>query len=86
MFMKFLLTVAVIAVIWFGFKYMSRLAELRQKREAEVPPRRPVGVGPIGGSRGEAVEDVHDMVKCGACGTWQPARSSRSCGRADCPY
>jgi hypothetical protein len=79
MFGKILLTVAVIAFIWFGFKYLSRLAELRRRHEAEKvsPPK----ASPRNGS-----EDAETMVECRVCGTWQPGRTARACGRSDCPY
>jgi hypothetical protein len=76
-FAKLLLTVAVVAVIWFGFKYMARVAEIRARapRPPSPPPPPPREAG-----------DVHDMVRCPVCTTWQPARAARACGRADCPY
>jgi len=75
MFAKILLTVAVVAFIWFGFKYLSRLAELRRRDEADKvpPPKNPAG-------------EAETMVECRVCGTWQPGRTARSCGRSDCPY
>ncbi|CUW39987.1 conserved protein of unknown function [Magnetospirillum sp. XM-1] len=77
MFGKFLLTVAVIAVIWFGFRYLSRLAELRRRDQPDTvaPPHPPGGAA-----------EAETMVECRICGTWQPGRTARSCGRADCPY
>ena len=79
MFGKVLLTVAVIAFIWFGFKYLGRLAELRRRDEADKvsPPHTP--------PKGAATE-AETMVECRVCGTWQPSRSARSCGRPNCPY
>ncbi|ARJ65689.1 hypothetical protein WV31_08490 [Magnetospirillum sp. ME-1] len=79
MFGKILLTVAVIAIIWFGFRYLSRLAELRRRDQADrvAPPRKP-GAG--------TSTEAETMVECRVCGTWQPGRTARSCGRADCPY
>ena len=82
MFGKILLTAAVVAIIWFGFKHMGRMAELR-RRDAANPPR--PSAEPQGGDhRGPA--EAETMVECRVCGTWQPSRSARSCGRSDCPY
>ncbi|MBI3446586.1 MAG: hypothetical protein HY055_14810 [Magnetospirillum sp.] len=78
MFGKILLTVTVVALIWFGFKYLGRIAELRQGGGAN-PLRRP-------SPPADAEAKAEAMVECRICGTWQPARKARSCGRADCPY
>lgn len=83
MFAKILLTVTVVALIWFGFRYLSRMAELREKRpQARAVP----GQAPSGAAGGNAAGEVQDLVPCRVCGTWQPGRSARSCGRPDCPY
>lgn len=83
MFAKFLLTVTVIAIVWFGFKYLQRVAELRQRQDS--PPRRaPLGDGP----RFEPVADgesVQDLVKCPICATFRSPKLG-PCGRAQCPY
>jgi hypothetical protein len=76
MFGKFLLTVAVIAIIWFGFRYLGRVAELKRGGGAPRTPKPPPSVG----------LEAETMVECRSCGTWQPSRSARSCGRSDCPY
>lgn len=79
MFLKFLLTVAMVAAIWFGFKYLARLQEIKAKREAKA----------VRGNSSPAKADkadVQDLVQCRACGTWQPGGSARHCGRKDCPY
>ena len=83
MFGKFIVTVAVVAAIWFGFQYLQRLAELQERarmrrraRRAQPPP--PPGVAPPGA--------VQDLVNCPVCGTWQTGAAARRCGRKDCPY
>ncbi|CAA7613716.1 hypothetical protein [Magnetospirillum sp. SS-4] len=76
MFGKFLLTVAVIAIIWFGFRHLTRVAELKRRQ----PPPPPEPAQAVFGIEAET------LVECRACGTWQPAGSAKSCGRSDCPY
>ena len=78
MFGKFLLTVAVVAIVWFGFKFLARLAELKHGA-AVVPPPKP---------RPERYPEnkAEIMVECRVCGTWLPAGSAKPCGRVDCPY
>ncbi|HTH17025.1 MAG TPA: hypothetical protein VL974_10260 [Magnetospirillum sp.] len=81
MFAKFLLTVAVIAIVWFGFKYLQRVAELRQRAAAKRPQRedkprfQPVENG----------ESVQDLVKCPRCHTYRSAKLGH-CGQDGCPY
>jgi hypothetical protein len=71
---KFLLTTIIVAAIWFGFRYLQRLAELKERRR--TPPR---------GEQRQAVSDdgVQDLVRCPTCDTW---RAPSACGRPDCPY
>ncbi len=75
MFTKILLTITVVAVVWCGFKFLGRLAELKHRAAAkpDVPPQR------------QAVE-AEVLVECRVCGTWQSAHAAKSCGRTDCPY
>jgi len=79
MFTKILLTVVLVAVIWFGFKYLGRVAELRARKEeretAEKPRFEPVENG----------ESVQDLVKCRTCNTFRSPKLG-SCGRPECPY
>ncbi|MGE5517032.1 MAG: hypothetical protein ACM31D_14575 [Bacteroidota bacterium] len=85
MFAKFLLTVTVVAVIWFGFKYLQRVTELRQRAAARPPsPRTPSADSP----RFEPVdggESVQDLVRCPRCSTYRSAKLG-NCGQEGCPY
>jgi len=74
MFGKILLLVLVVAVVWFGFRYLTRVAELVIRRDGTHP----------GSGRGSAPTET--MSECRVCGVWQPSRSASSCGRPDCPY
>jgi hypothetical protein len=79
MFTKFLLTVAVVALVWFGFQFAQRVRRENMRRD-RVGARKPSG--PVQGGDGEGVQD---LVKCPACDTWRSA-SMGNCGRAKCPY
>jgi hypothetical protein len=80
MFPKLLLTVLLVAIVWFGFQYLQRLAEFKHHRDrlrrgtAPPPPKRPAESG------------VQDLVKCPVCDTWQAGNARRRCDRANCPY
>ncbi|CAA7613649.1 hypothetical protein [Magnetospirillum sp. UT-4] len=81
MFAKFLLTVAVVALIWFGFKFAQRIAADRRRSEDRkaraVPP--PPRFEPATGA------DVQELVRCPVCNVYRSGRQA-SCGRSDCPY
>lgn len=84
MFGKLLLTVAVVALIWFGFKFAQRLLDDKRRRE-ERAARAPIsGTKPRFEPNPDG-DSVQDLVKCPACQTYRSARLG-SCGRSDCPY
>lgn len=83
---KLLVLAALVAAVWYGFKFVSRLQEARDA-QAGVRHGRfrwPKGVGRRAkeGTRTEAEE----MVQCPVCQAYVPARGTAHCGRADCPY
>lgn len=81
MFTKLLLTVAVVALIWFGFKFAQRVMDNQRRREDEAGrpgPKPRFQPNPDGDS-------VQDLIKCPTCSTYRSARAG-SCGREDCPY
>lgn len=87
MFTKILLTIAVVALIWFGFKYVQRMAEMReaQLRRRPAPPQGGPSFRDEVKASQNSGQGVRDLVKCPACNTFR-ASDAGSCGRADCPY
>jgi len=77
---KLLFTVAVIAAVWYGFKWLGRMKEVRD-RQARERLRPDADGAPQPGAPG-----TEEMVECGRCGAYVSAAAPRSCGRADCPY
>ncbi|MGB0748216.1 MAG: hypothetical protein ACPGO3_05685 [Magnetospiraceae bacterium] len=74
---KILFTVAVIAIVWFGFKAMDRL----NKKPKPVQKRAKDRV------KAETAEDgVEDMVACPTCGDYVLKKKAPDCGRQGCPY
>ncbi len=72
---KFIVLAAIIALVWYGFKWVGRVN--RQRSGGELPPE----------DGGKAVtEDVEDMAKCEVCGTFVPTSGAGDCGRDSCPY
>jgi len=76
-FAKILLIAAVMAAVWYGFKYLTR----PEKDAAEDKRAQKPKPGPAAGGGARAVED---MVRCRVCGAYQ-ARNAGPCERKDCP-
>ncbi len=84
---KLLVLAAVIALVWYGFKFVGRLQDQRKAdgglgtRAARRPKRRG------GASAAEPrAQDAEDMVACPVCQAYVQARGATRCDRSDCPY
>jgi uncharacterized protein len=75
---KLIVLVAIVVAVWYGFKFIGRLQEARK---ADAALRQNTAKRP-----GAARNDAEDMVQCPVCQAFVAARSTSSCGRADCPY
>ena len=74
---KLLFTIAVIVIVWYGFKLVGRIDKKRRaqlKRAKKRPSSTSSAVG------------AEDMVQCSICGTYLTANGAKSCGQSDCPY
>ncbi len=83
---KLLVLAAIIAAVWYGFKFIGRLD---QARKAEAKSRAGAGAKKDGSAaRRQAEPDTQaeDMVLCEVCEAYVPVRGKTNCGRADCPY
>ncbi len=78
---KLLFTAAVIALIWYGFKWVGRV---QARREAEHRARLREGKSPAADSRAGA--SAHDMVECAVCGDFVSPEATEGCDRPSCPY
>ena len=78
-FPKLVILVAVIAIIWFGFRWFERWEKERRAAERSAAQ--------LGRDRGRGTADrqAEDMTACPVCGTYVSA-AARACGRANCPY
>jgi hypothetical protein len=77
---KFLVLVLIIVVVWYGFKYVQRVDEIRRVLRSEMNRRRQEAA-PRGRSK-----VTEDLVKCQRCGAYVASGSRSSCGRGDCPW
>ena len=76
---KILLTLGVIAAVWFGFRYAERIGAQRE-RERVARGRRPERTG-----RDDTPKQVEDLIECRVCGSFV-ARDNTPCDRDDCPF
>lgn len=71
---KILLLAAVVAAVWYGYRWWQRVQKVTRDEEAILARER---------ARAPSGED---MVKCPACDTYLSPKGARSCGRTECPY
>ena len=76
---KLILLALIIAIIWYGYRYMQRIEAVRrvlreelQRRQSAARPSQPV--------------EAEDLVKCATCSAYVPSRHPTACGRPDCPW
>ncbi|MGD1876981.1 MAG: hypothetical protein ACFB13_05715 [Kiloniellaceae bacterium] len=81
---KLIVLAAVVAAVWYGFKFLGRL---QAARKAEAKLRESEGARPARkssgrrGKSGPGAGEVEDLVKCPSCGAYVRAGSTCSCGR-----
>lgn len=88
---KLLVLALIILVVWYGFKYASRVEAVRRNRDADVQRRRGNrSGGNVGGNfaaSGRApAKPVEDLVKCQRCGAFVAATGAANCGKPGCPW
>jgi hypothetical protein len=72
---KLLELAVIILIVWYGFKFASRVGAVRTARRREgTPPRPPAS----------AIQ-AEDLVRCAPCGSYVAAQGAAACARADCP-
>jgi uncharacterized protein len=72
-FQKLILLIAIVTAIWYGFRFIGKIAAERKALQREAERKRP------------ARRSVEDMVKCRLCGDYVPASGVASCANANCP-
>lgn len=75
-FQKLLVLVAIILVVWYGFKIAGKL-DAKRKAMARQDSQ---------DKRNRPQERIDDLVACPACGTYAARGDAEDCGRPDCPY
>ena len=81
---KILFTVAVVIIVWQGYKWLGRMQTRRDAIARETGRGR--GRGGRAAAASPSSAEVEEMVECTICGAFVPARGAVSCGRGECPY
>jgi ribosomal protein L32 len=74
---KLIVLAAIIAAVWYGFKWVNRYQQVQSAKAARSAARR---------EKADAAPATEELIACPRCGTYVPAHNARACGRADCPY
>lgn len=69
---KLLVLAAIVAAVWYGFQWLSRIDK---QRKAERKPR-----WRRGGSEAARTDEPEDMVRCPGCGAYVVAKTACGCG------
>lgn len=88
-FQKLLLLAVIIAVVWYGFKYLGRLnrVEKGERRQGERTMGERLRRAAQEKTKGKAARPkVEDTEKCPACGVYFTVESGHHCGKKNCPY
>ncbi len=83
---KLIVLFAVVAAVWYGFKFVSRL---QVARRADAEGRKGSGKVPKGGKRDSGDPGrigAENMIQCPVCKAYVSDRGATNCGRPDCPY
>ena len=72
---KLLVTVVAVLVVWYGFKYMTRLGGARAAKVAAKEA-----------STSSKRVEAEDLVECRVCGSFVASATAGDCGQGGCPY
>lgn len=72
MIQKIIVLTAIVAAVWYGFKFLSRLDEQRKQKAAQ--------------DKRDAVNNIADTVQCPVCSTYIAVQTASDCGKSGCPY
>jgi len=75
-FPKLSLLIFVLALVWFGFRWIGRQQSARKEQAGGKKSR----------GRARAQADAVDMVQCKVCDAFVPGTKASPCERAGCPY
>ena len=80
---KLIVLAIVVAIVWYGFKFLGRL---KATRAAEARERDLKSADRKDKAALREQLDVEETKACPVCGAYVPARGTVSCGKPGCPY
>lgn len=90
MFLKLVILVAVVAIVWFGFKYLERRDRVddgsRKVGERTFGERLRKSMREKTGSAAPPPDGVEDTEACPVCKAFVTVTGATSCGKPNCPY
>lgn len=90
MFMKIAILVFIVAVVWFGFRYIDRRQRIgdgeRRVGERTFTERLRKATRGKRGPAESPSDTVEDTEACPTCGAFVAVEGVRNCGKANCPY
>ncbi len=72
MIQKIIILAAIVAAVWYGFKFVSRLDQQRKQKVAQ--------------EKRDAVDGISDTVQCSVCRIYIATELTDDCGKPGCPY
>jgi uncharacterized protein len=88
-FTKLIVLAAVVAAVWYGFKYIGRLERMnkqgRKTGERTLGERLRKAAHKKSGSAGEPGH-IEDTEQCPVCKAYVAVEGVENCGRPGCPY
>lgn len=83
---KLVFTILAVIVVWYGFKWVARMQEMRDHIAKGGLSAGGPGAEKASKETNGPDKDIEDMVKCKVCDSFVAANNAVSCGREDCPY
>lgn len=77
---KILFTILIIAVVWYGFKWLGRAQQAKKIKDRDAGRFRNKD------SANHPDDKVEELVECQKCGDFVVADKKNGCGRDACPY
>ena len=71
MIQKFLITLILILLAWFGFKWFYRIRQINEERKLGVVKDK---------KQSDMSSNIEDMVQCPNCGAFVPNNGKHKCG------
>ncbi|MAO93118.1 MAG: hypothetical protein CMM78_06125 [Rhodospirillaceae bacterium] len=90
MFLKTVLLVVIVAVIWFGFRHFERRDRVakgnRRTGERSFGERLAKSVREKTGGTSKDTGAIEDTEPCPTCGSFVSVTGVSNCGKPNCPY